>query len=688
MNAEEWDLVTDSFNEARTLDPKERRKYLDRLDAHQRDEVHSLLLHEAKADSDGFLNVPPWVVDDIPTFLEDFGGPDGKDRYTDIQYIGHGGMGVVYKAFDNDLKRWFALKITRPGALLTPEEVNRFRTEARHQANLKHEHIVSVHDVGSHPDGRPHFIMDLIEGPQPDCPHAGVRLSDRRSEFNRDPRAAAMLVRKLALAVSHAHARRLQHLDLKPDNILMDKDGRPHITDFGLARPIGKDRKIPATGTIEGTFGYMSPEQAEGDTDLTSSCDVHGLGAVLFFMLTGKAPYRVESHDVTTRVPEFPEELREQCDRDLAAICNTCLRRDPENRYRSPMALADDLQRWLDLRKPRAVPRWPPWKHAWRWGRRHPSAAVLALVFICLVGVGTKSWSDHRRAEITLAARKIAQQKATLESCDYVSGLVASILQSRLDKLRMLVNEAADSPELPALVTNRNSADLLAFLANLANSRVGPEGRHPFETSAIYDAEGIMLQQFLPPSKALPKPSVGGDFSFRDYFKGAIERANESDLDAVYMSPLYLSRSQKIPKFGIDRVIRSSNGTTIGVLHASITTGRTMGLGQIVDSRYHVALVGPWDPNPAEDEPTQPTANLIVLHPSFEPRAVPVPFPDDQTHMLSGGTFENYRDPVGDSNADYAGRWMAGFAKVAGTNFCVIVQAREEDRVIPPPGSK
>ncbi len=679
MSAERWEEVSDALAEAQALEPSERRTYLDEMDPHVRGEVEALLPHAAKAESEGFLKDPPWIVDDIPLVLEDFGVLGEEPRYTKIQYVGHGGMGVVYKAFDANLKRWVALKITRPGASLTREDVKRFRTEAQHQANLKHSYIVPVHEVGIHADGRPYFTMDFIEG---------CSLNDRLSEFTHDHRAAAYLVKKLALAVHHAHTRRLQHGDLKPDNILLDDEQRPYVTDFGLAKPFEKDEKIPATGNVEGTIGFMSPEQTEPNLDLTTTSDVHGLGAVLFAILTGKAPYRVESPDeswadpqtlVRNRIPEFPKALHGRCDPDLERTCLKCLEKNPEERYGSAEAVARDLQRWLDLKKPRAVPRWPVWKHVWRWSRRNPAAAVFTVVALSLSGVGGKTWLDKRNAEITVSAQK----RATLESCEYVAGLVASILHNRLEKLKAVVNEAAGSDKLRVMLRSDDVDGLHAFLKNLAKSRLGLEGYRPFETSAIYDAKGKMLEQSMD-QEDREEPLLGKNFLFRDYIQGALARASEPGVQAVYVSRLYFSKAQKIYKFGIDRVVQSEEGEIIGVIHASITTGRTMGLEQIKDSRYKVAVVGLWDPNPARGEPKQPAEYLIVLHPTFEPRACPVPFPKDQAHMLSGGAFEDYRDPVGQENSAHAGRWLAGFAKVPGTRFCVIVQVREADRMVPP----
>ena len=215
----------------------------------------------------------------IPCRLPDFG------RYTDIKYLGHGGMGVVYKAFDQELDISLALKMSLPGNLITAEEMRRFSLEAQSMAKLKHPNIVRVHDVGEH-EGRPFLSMELVEARS---------LDEHLDRFTHDQRSAAKLMVNVARAVHHAHQRRILHRDLKPANILLDKDeseqDRPYVTDFGLAKTIGADglpaevgATVSATSqvyrTIAGTASYMSPEQAEGK-DVTTLSDVYGLGAIL-----------------------------------------------------------------------------------------------------------------------------------------------------------------------------------------------------------------------------------------------------------------------------------------------------------------------------------------------------------------------------------------------------------------------
>ena len=299
----------------------------------------------------------------IPCRLADFG------RYTRIRYIGHGGMGVVYKAFDEELNVPIALKLSLPGPLMAEPSVERFRVEAQSMAKLRHPHIVRVFDVGEH-EGRPFLTMELA---------AGGSLAQHRERFAADQRSVAQLMVKVARGVHHAHQRRILHRDLKPANILLDSDedeskqDKPYVTDFGLAREIGADGFLIDTGgriseesqvykTIAGTAAYMSPEQAEGK-DATTLSDVYGLGATMYSLQTGKSPFGASTVKGTLRQvrdprlePAPPCAIDPRIDRTLEAVCLKCLRHDPDERYRSAEGLAKDLDRWLAHRPTEARP--------------------------------------------------------------------------------------------------------------------------------------------------------------------------------------------------------------------------------------------------------------------------------------------------------------------------------------------
>ena len=261
--------------------------------------------------------------------------------YELLKVLGEGGMGIVYKARQLSLNRQVALKMIKASRFPSADDVRRFQNEAEAVALLDHPGIVPVYEVGEH-DSQRYFSMKLIEG---------RNLAEQLGSFQDDPRAAVSLMIEIAKAIQHAHMRGILHRDLKPANVLIDAKGQPHITDFGLAKRVGADVEMTASGAIVGTPAYMSPEQASGRRGtITTATDIYGLGAILYALLTGKAPFGGESlietlDAVRTRPPESPTKLNPKIPRDLELICLKCLEKDPAARY-SAGSLAADLGRF------------------------------------------------------------------------------------------------------------------------------------------------------------------------------------------------------------------------------------------------------------------------------------------------------------------------------------------------------
>jgi eukaryotic-like serine/threonine-protein kinase len=346
--------------------------------------------------------------------------------YQLLKVLGHGGMCVVYMARQISLNRQVALKMIAAGELASDADLHRFRNEAEAVAGLDHPHIVPIYEVGEH-DGRHYFSMKLIPGGS---------LTQRLSEFTADPRSAAQLLATVAEAVHHAHRRGILHRDLKPSNILLDEERRPHVTDFGLAKRVEGDSELTQSGAIVGTPAYMAPEQASGRRgSITTATDVHGLGAVLYAMLTGRPPFRGESvlevlQQVREQDPEPPSKLNPRVPRNLETVCLKCLEKDPRRRYDSAAALAEDLDRWLrgEPIVARPVGRG---ERLWLWCRRNPVVAsllgaVTALLVALAVGSTIAAFSLNRLAarerqaagkerDATAEARKAAAQAVAAE---------------------------------------------------------------------------------------------------------------------------------------------------------------------------------------------------------------------------------------------------------------------------------
>src|SRR5713101_7552682 len=263
----------------------------------------------AGVDDPGRANISPSPM------LMDFGD------YELLEQIGRGGQGVVFRARQKSLNRTVALKVISLGQWASEAHVKRFRREAEAAARLEHPCIVPIYEVGER-DGSCYFSMKFVEGGQ---------LDEVIKREPMPPRRAAELITKVARTVHYAHEHSILHRDIKPGNILLDKNGEPHLTDFGLARLVESESTVTRTMEVLGTPSYMAPEQAEGDNAAVSSnTDVYALGAVLYQLLTGQPPFAGGTTYETIRLlcetgPRNPRILNPKIDRDLSTICLKCL---------------------------------------------------------------------------------------------------------------------------------------------------------------------------------------------------------------------------------------------------------------------------------------------------------------------------------------------------------------------------
>ena len=310
--------------------------------------------------------------------------------YELLEEVGRGGQGVVFRARQKSLNRIVALKVIGLGQWATKAHLKRFRLEAEAAASLDHPCIVPIYEVGER-DGQCYFSMKFIEGGQLDEVVKQMPLSIRQ---------AAELIAKVARTVSYAHEHGILHRDIKPGNILLDVKGEPHLTDFGLARLVESESTITRTLEVLGTPSYMAPEQAAGNNiKLTSATDVYGVGAVLYQLLTGHPPFAGGTTYETIKLlietePRPPRLWNSKVDRDLSTICLKCLEKDPQRRYFSALALAEDLERWLK-HEPIQARRTGVVGRGKKWLQRNPTiAAVMTLSLALIAAVGVIVWKS------------------------------------------------------------------------------------------------------------------------------------------------------------------------------------------------------------------------------------------------------------------------------------------------------
>jgi serine/threonine-protein kinase len=316
------------------------------------------------------LGAPPLPETSLPPAAHP--GRLSVPGYEILEELGKGGMGIVYKARQVQLKRLVALKMVRAGAWAGRHDQARFRIEAEAVAALQHANVVQIHEVGEH-QGCPYMALEYVEGGS----------LAQRSVKPLPLRQAAQLVRDLARTMYAAHQRGIVHRDLKPANVLLTADGVPKITDFGLAKYVQQGEALAQTqsGVVLGTPSYMAPEQAAGkNSEVGPAADVYALGAILYELLTGRPPFQGATvlqtlHQVQSDEPVPPGRLQPRVPRDLEIICLKCLQKEPGRRYASADALAEDLRRFLTWEPITARPVGRA-ERLWRWCRLQPGRAV------------------------------------------------------------------------------------------------------------------------------------------------------------------------------------------------------------------------------------------------------------------------------------------------------------------------
>ncbi|MFO0950082.1 MAG: protein kinase [Isosphaeraceae bacterium] len=559
----------------------------------------------------------PWTAapDESTTFVDGGGenppqaGPlrpgERLGEYELIEMVGRGGQGEVWKARHPLNDHLVALKV-----LLPPDEQDlgsdlRLIQEARAIAGMKHPNVVRIHFTGQ-ARGRWYFSMEFVEG---------GTVEDRLAVYRDDPALAARVVEKVARAVHYAHAPRVQgsgllHLDIKPRNVLIEADGEPKVSDFGLSvrleslpRPAdagaetaadddaacdGASVAIARAGAV-GTAPYMSPEMARGAwSEVSTASDIYGLGALLYTMLTGAPPFRGRTlqetlHAVVSRAPTPPRQLNPRVDRILSAVCLKCLSKDPQRRYGSADALANDLARWARSVPPVGVRAGAADRFVLMM-RRHPlsfAAAAFAAAALWVASVVGSEY-EHRATRIEEAERLARSVEIQLDMAKR-----AVLIMAREPGLHARLRAGgADRREL-----SRSLVEVLRGSMRDFNKwfDVGGGGA-PLVNLFVLDTGGTLIADSFSGSR-----SLGMNFRSRDYFTGLLNPESDAPREHVHVSEVFRSYQDFMYKYAVTTEVRDG-GERLALLAATIPVGRRLMALDMLDEPPGASVVRRVDP--------------------------------------------------------------------------------------------
>lgn len=588
--------------------------------------------------------------------------------YVLFEELGRGGFGIVWRARRVDELVDVALKRPLNLALASDEERNEFLRGARLAGELKHPHIPRVHTIGE-AEGCLYFTMEYI---------SGVDLERVLDMHDLTVGRAARLLHEVASAVAHAHSVGVMHRDLKPQNVLVDRSDKAWVIDFGMAKRL---TKLDSSGKSERTrlSHYLAPEQAAGRHG-RHSADIWAIGAVLYEVLTGLAPYEglpllPRLVELTSAEPVGFPRFGLPATHDLKRICGQCLKKNPERRYRSAAELAEDLECVATRKPPRHLESEPVLRRVgdWLWRRPLHLAIALTLSFLAALAASTS---------FILSRSASAAEQQALQTNAFFATTDALALLYRLRELGDRVDHATREPKLIALLQQPSLSAESDDLSRLA------EG---FEALYVALPSGRLMAQWPTwPARHI----IGKNFEFRDYFRGASALGARGER-GLYLGRAYSSESKGEFQFSISApVFDDSNrwvGNAVGGLAADSTMGRARVQGP-AQSERSVALLGPRDNDRLTADRPLPGGLYFVVHPRLRhgqefasatlPKAVLAP---EFAHNAGPGRQwslrptephleTDYRDTLDGSNEGF----LAAFAPVGETGYVVVVQTRRD----------
>jgi len=665
--------------------------------------------------------------------------------------LGQGGLGIVYLAEDKQLQRDIAVKFIQDNLKNNPQSQEQFQVEAEITSRLEHPGIVPVHGMGRTPDGRPFYVMQLIRGERFDETIASYyQQIDQPSQGSVDRHVGLreLLAHFVAACktVAYAHNRGVVHRDIKPANIMLGRYGETLVIDWGLAAHVGRQGifKNSSEKTLMpgasggssqksggGTPPYMSPEQAAG-REFGPLSDIYSLGATLYTVLTGQVPFLGSQPEVLDKVIRGafsrPTEVRSGVSKALDAICLKAMSLDPQRRYPTALALAEDVERFL-ADAPVSAYQEPPARRLARWARRHRTTAQTALLGLLLVAVtasGGALWLGRKAAlerQLHVQTETARRTEETLRRSGLqMSALFAArTIANQIDlRWRILEKEAAD-PELRAALTQVNAdtqnGEHYAPVQQWLDARVEQEyAELPYRTWFIQAMDGTQIARVPSHENGERASSLGGNFAYRNYFHG--RKQDYSRNEGVQTRPLQQPHNSTAFRSTVDSDLTvvlsvpigaSDGGSTIGVMAMSIELGHFADLqadlpeGQdvlLVESRKYFMLDDNGEPEGQLGE------GLVLHHKDLAKFTATASLPNVSQSILKhmrgatsrrnsegeqSGSRDNllpadYRDPLRKEPC------LAAFAPVIvatrpasqqDTGWFVIVQQKEQDSELP-----
>ena len=612
--------------------------------------------------------------------------------YERFQLLGEGAMGSVYLAKHVHSDEVVALKLAKAELLQQPGGQALFRQQAKLESALRHPNILPVQGSGQH-RGQPFVVMPLMEG--------GTLAEPANSARYATPAARLGLLLAIARAIQFAHERGVLHCDLKPENILFDGAWEPRVSDFGLARSLGTP-SIPDFVAVQGgTRGWMSPEQARGES-LTTASDVYALGLLLHWL--GRE--HVTSGEVSRNELAASDGLgisplrrwSPELAWGLEAIARRALQSDPEQRYPSAAALVEDLER-LQSQRPLRGQATPIWGRAWYWAQRHPGARNAIFLLLPSFALVTLLMAAGQRSELRSSVLDVNAYAA--------SGQAAAVLYQFRDYAEV-IERAAGDPAVQALAdgplrvptpAGGDGLDPCRTQVALEQPRALAPYAPSFATISVLDAHGCARARI---SEEPAQPDyVRSTYDWRDYFAGASREA-ESPERITYVRKAYRSSVSQQIKFAVSSPL-FTDGKWVGVLTGAMVATSTLDLPRMKRSQNRermTVLLGPFEGENTgpHSTPAGPTEFTLLVHPQLRRgRKVTV---DEATaaeldRAFRDSTANRRQFELGTAlplqRPDYVdpllgGRWLGAFAPVGATGYVVLVQTRDSSAIRPSNG--